>query len=276
MAARARKAARRMTKPPPYLTPDEGDAPLTRLLAPVLPRYRQLRALQEMPLALRGPCRNLILSHDRRLLFLRNQKCACTQTVQLMVHRATGAFWRGNVHRANRGILPARYRWTEIRPVLEAGSAYLFTFVRDPERRAHSAFRNFFVDRANLARTKHLPAMRARGYDPDRGAERNFDVFLDYVEECLALDPLRTDTHFRRQVDNIAFGKLPHDRIGRVESYARDIVEIHEAAGIAGFPPPELLAMRFNPSAPAASPPTPAQRARIRRIWAADYEAFGY
>ena len=266
-----------MAEPDVFLAPIEQDTLLTRALAPFFPRYRVLMELQKEPAHLRSPYRNLILSHDKRLLFLRNQKCACTQTTQfLYAYGNNGATYMGNVHRADRGIYPARYRWAVIRPVLMAHQAFLFTFVRDPVARAVSAFRNFFLDQDNIARHKHMGPMQAHGFDPAGSPERNFDVFLDYVAHTLAVDRIRCDTHWRLQVDNIAFRDLTFDLIGRVESYNADIARVFAAVGRPDFPPPALLAQRHNPSRPTTFTASPAQRARIAQIYAEDYEAFGY
>jgi len=144
---------------PITLDPVAYDTWLNRALAPFFPRYRVLLALAQEPAHLRGPLRNLVLSHDHRLLFLRNQKCACTQTTQLLYAYANGGeFYPGNVHRADRGILSGRYRWPEIKPVFESHAAFLFTFVRHPEARAHSAFRNSSLTR----RTSRAARIRAR------------------------------------------------------------------------------------------------------------------
>lgn len=262
---------------PVYLAPTRQNTLLNRLLAPFFPRYKVLLELEKEPFHLRGPLRNLILSHDRRFLFLRNQKCACTQTTQLLyAYGNHGQTYPGNVHRADRGILAARYRWPEIKPVFEAHMSFFFTFVRDPETRAHSAFRNFFVDQKNIARHKHMKPMQAHGYDPAKGDEYNFDVFLEYVAHSFEVDRFNTDSHWRLQVDNIAFHDISFDFIGRVENYEADIRHVFEAGGAPGFPPEHLLAERHNRSGAAATPVTPAQRARIRLLWAPDYEAFGY
>lgn len=234
-------------------------------------------ALSKEPAHLRPSYRNLILTHDKRLLFLRNQKCACTQTTQfLYAYSNKGATYDGNVHRANRRFYPARYHWETIKPVVEDNSAFLFTFVRDPVARAVSAFRNFFLDQDNIARHKHMGPMIAHGYASTNSAERNFDVFLDYVAHTLSVDPIRCDTHWRLQVDNIAFGTLNFDLIGRVESYQADIKRVFAAVERSDFPPETLLAQRHNPSRPSDFRATPAQRKRIEEIFVRDYEAFGY
>lgn len=262
---------------PVFLAPTRQNTLVNRVLAPFFPRYRVLLALEQEPEVLRGPLRNLIMSHDKRFLFLRNQKCACTQTTQLLyAYGNDGRTYKGNVHRADKGLFAARYRWPEIKPVFEAQSAFLFTFVRHPETRVHSAYRNFFVDLKNIARHKHMVPMKAFGFDPAKGAERNFDVFLDYVAATFEMDRFNTDSHWRLQTDNIAYTHLRFDFIGRVERYEDDIRTVFDRGGAPGFPPEALLARRFNQSGQATTAVTPAQRTRIEALYAPDYEAFGY
>ena len=262
---------------PVFHAPTNQNTLLNRLLAPFFPRYKVLLELEKEPAHLRGPLRNLILSHDRRFLFLRNQKCACTQTTQfLYAYGNHGETYPGNVHRAARGLYAARYHWPDIKPVFEAHMSYFFTFVRDPETRVRSAYRNFFVDLANIARKKHLKPMQAHGYDPTRGEAYNFDIFLDYIAHSFEVDRLNTDSHWRLQVDNIAWRDIRFDYVGRVENYEADIAHVFDAGGAPGFPPDTLLNARHNRSAAARTDVTPAQRSRIRQLYAPDYEAFGY
>ncbi|TCM86532.1 sulfotransferase family 2 domain-containing protein [Rhodovulum steppense] len=265
-----------MTEKRVYLNPLSAASPLTRALAPFFPRYRSLLALEAYPEHLRGPLRNLVMSTDRRILFLRNLKCACTSVAQLLYYYSEGRFYPRSIHRATRGVYLARYWWSEIEPVYQAHSAFLFTLTRSPQARAWSGFTNFFVDASNIARHNHMGPMRDHGYDPAHGESYNFDVFLDYIEHSLAIDPLQTSAHFRPQVFNIAFGEIPYDHIGKVETLADDLRVIFERAGAPGFPPKELIEQRFNRSEAPRTPLTPAQRRRVRTIFARDYEAFGY
>ena len=262
---------------PVFLAPTGQDTFLNHVLAPFFPRYRVLIELLKEPAHLRGPLRNLILSHDRRFLFLRNQKCACTQTTQLLyAYGNNGTTYPGNVHRANQGIYPARYRWMDIKPVFQAHMSFFFTFVRDPQARVISAFRNFFVDHSNGARQKHMGPMRAHGFDPNRDSSYNLDVFLDYVGHGFDLDPINSDSHWRLQVHNIAWSDIRYDFVGRVERYADDIARIFAAGGAPEFPLANLLAARHNPSTAPENPITAAQKSRIEALYAPDYEAFGY
>lgn len=260
-----------------FLAPEDHNTFRTRLLAPFFPRYRVLRALAHEPTHLRTIYRNFILSYDKKLLFLRNQKCACTQVTQLLFSYGNeGQVYSGNVHRANSGIYPARYNWELIKPIFEEQSAFTFTFVRHPVERAVSAFRNFFIDEKNIARHKHLPYMKGFGLSRENSHARNFDVFLDYVEATLQVDRLRCDTHWRLQVDNIGFKDLSFDLIGRVETFDTDVAKVFEAIGRVSFLKPEMLKRRHNKSHEGTFQPSRAQRHRIAGIYAADFEAFGY
>ncbi|MCV2881016.1 sulfotransferase family protein [Actibacterium sp. XHP0104] len=262
---------------PLYLNDIDSDDLKTRLLAPFAPRYRVLRQLRAEPRDMRMPLRDLVMTPDRKFLFLRNAKAGCTSIAQILYYYATGEFFPRSIHRAQKGVLLSRYHWADIKPVLASGQPCLFTFVRDPEARAYSAFTNFFVDQKNIARHNHMPAMTALGFDPGKGDSRNFDIYLDYLEACLEADALRTSTHFRPQVMNICFGKLAYDFIGKLENIAEDLPRVFEMGGAPGFPPSEVMNARFNPSK-AKRPPrlSPPQRARIRKIFEADYQAFGY
>lgn len=255
---------------------NEGLDLKTRLLAPFFPRYKSTLAARKMPDEMRTIMQNLVMTEDRRFLFLRNQKAGCTSIAQLMYAYTTGDFYSRTIHRARTGIHLARYDWDLIQSVYQAGTATLFTFVRDPESRVYSSFRNFLVDRSNLALRKHWQPLLANGYDPDGDHVRNFDVFLDYIERCLDLDPYLTDTHFRPQVLNIAFGKIDYDFIGRLENIGHDLPRVFALGGRPEFPPAEIMDHRFNASQVKPAPLTPEQRKRVRQIFAADYEAFSY
>ena len=118
--------------------------------------------------------------------------------------------------------------------------------------------------------------MVTHGYDPARATSYNLDVFLDYIAHSFAVDTLRTDTHWRLQTDNIGWGKLKFDFIGRVEDYDRDIRQVFAAVGRDDFPPDGLLSRRFNATRGAIDPVTADQRRKIEALYAPDYQAFGY
>ncbi len=263
-----------MQEKPVFLEPMRHSTLGRRFLTPFYAEYQVLDALEKEPPSLRDALRELVLSHDYRFLYLRNQKCASTLTVQLLyAWGAGGETYPGDIHRANSVIIPARYRWLDIKPIHEAHMSYLFTFVRNPEARLISAFRDLFLEATDIDGRLHYKAMKAHGYDPDRDAGYNFDVFLDYVAHSLELDRHATDRHWRMQVDNIGWREIDYDFIGRVENFAADIAQVFQAGGAGDFPPPGLIA-------PSGTEPaldiTPGQRARIRQLYAADYEAFGY
>ena len=260
-----------------YLNLPERPTPLRRALALVSPRMRSHMAIaRNYPEEMHGPLRNMILTTDRKFVFVRNLKCACTSIAQLLHYYGTGRFYPRSIHRAQSGILAARYHWPEVERTWQAGDAFTFTFTRHPEARAYSAFTNFFVDARNIARSNHWGPMQDHGFDPARDASYNFDVFLDYVAHTMDISPLRTSAHWRPQVLNVGHGRIAYDFIGKVETLTADLQTLFARAGRPDFPPAEVLEARFNRSAAVRPDLTAAQRARIRDLFAADYEAFGY
>ena len=256
---------------------DNTDTLRTRLLAPFFPRYRTLRDLDREPEHLRTVLRNMMLSGDGRLLFVRNQKCACTLTAELLYRYSTGKTPPADIHRTNKGMFAGRYRFAKIQERLyQEPPPYRFTLVRDPERRFLSAYHNFLVDQTNRAAWKHRPALTALGHDPDRGHDWNVGVFLDYIEQTTARDPIRVDSHWRLQVHNIGYYDLTYDKIGTVENMAQDLKEIFASGGQRTFDPTPFLARKANKSTAGNISLTKDHQQRLQTIYAADYEAFGY
>lgn len=263
-----------MDEKPVFLEPMRHSSLGRRFLTAFNSEYQVLDALEREPEPLRDALREWVLSHDFRLMYLRNQKCASTLTCQLLyAWGAEGQAYMGDIHRANQVIIPAKYRWLDIKPIYESHMSYQFTFVRHPEARVISAFRDLFLEATDIDGRLHYKAMKAHGYDPARDAGYNFDVFLDYIGHSLDLDRHATDRHWRLQVDNIGFGRIAYDHIGRVETFAADIAHVFEAAGAAGFITQGMIPAAA--SAPAVQI-TPAQRARIQTLYAEDYQALGY
>lgn len=259
-----------------YLNPLSASTPLARALSPFFPRYRSLAALDGYPEHLRGALRTLVMSTDRKLLFLRNHRCASTAIAQLLHYYGEGRFHDGSIHRARRGVVLARYAWDEVEPVFNDRSAVLFTVTRDPVARAWSAFRALCMERTVRAVQNHLGPMRDHGYDARRGLAYNFDVFMDYVETTLHIDPLQTSAHFRPQVYNLAYGEIPYDYIGKVERLAHDLRNVFDRVGAPDFPPEAVIARGLRSKADEAPPLSPVQRRRLRQIFEKDFEAFGY
>ncbi len=246
-------------------------------LSPFLRKYRTRSGVWRLDPALIPVAHHLVVSGDERLVYANNAKAACTSITSVIYKYTFG----DTPDRSDAMGDDPRFRygvdfWKENTATLNSGKAFVFTSVRDPLARSLSAFRNVFIDRGNRFSRVQRRAIRKFGFRDTMATSAKFDVFLDYVETSLALAPLRTDQHFRRQVDNVAYGHVTYDHIVRVENLAEDLVRIPELAGIDDPHAAFVQQPHRNRSNPLAFSPDAEQRARIFAIYGPDYEAFGY
>ncbi|MCX7890600.1 MAG: sulfotransferase family protein [Rhodobacteraceae bacterium] len=145
---------------------------------------------------------------------------------------------------------------------------FCFTVVRDPHARALSAF----LDKVGR-RTGHS-AHFFRWFRPATPREPGFADFVAYLEE----GGLWHDLHWAPQHGLLHLPFARYDMIGRVERLETDLPAI--LARAFGAPPAGIE--RFDhapPTGAAARLPamlTPALRAALARLYAADFAAFGY
>lgn len=119
---------------------------------------------------------------------------------------------------------------------------------------------------------------RRLGYDPNGSPDRNFDLFLEYLAQTFALDPARANPHWRPQTLNIAHGEIDYAVVGRVERMRADLRALGERLGhrfpdLDAVTGPHFNHARKTDELLAA---TASQRARVRQLFAADYDAFSY
>lgn len=148
-----------------------------------------------------------------------------------------------------------------------SGDAYRFTFVRDPVRRAESAFRDKIL---NTADEEYRSKVReALGLAPD--APVTLDVFVDALE---AQEPLEMDAHWRPQHLNLMHPLITYDHIGRLESFAEDLAHVRETCRLPDVP----VAVRNTTGGRGAGPldERPDLLRRVRKVYARDYELYGY
>jgi hypothetical protein len=246
-----------------------------RRLAPFFRKYRERSAYSKLPETLRIAYEDGLLTDDGKLFYVKNSKAGCTSIAQLLYHYSKGDFCGENIHDARKTLRQYRDHWRDFEEAL-GGSAVAFTFVRHPESRLVSAFRNFFVDRKNRAHLLHLPAMESRGFNGNNSQSKNFGIFLDYVEESIAIDPLYTDRHWRSQHINIASNDIDYTVIGRLENFYCDLKKVFARIGQSAFLTEDRISARFNRSKDHSSNLTASERSRIETIYARDYELFGY
>ena len=259
-----------------------NDKPKQRLkakvLAPFREKYREERAMAVLPERLATTFFVALTTEDRRFFYVRNSKCGCTTVSQLIHAYVFGRFFEGNIHLCD-DIPHGLENWRLHMEALANPDTTRFTIVRHPLDRVRSAFFNFFIDQKNISREQHMGNMAALGLDLEDPLDRNFDRFLDYIEMSFEQSRLYTDRHWRPQVDNIAYGEIDYDFIGKLEFLERDIRQVFERAGAVDVVDRFLTGANFNRSSNRGGDefePSPRQLRRIQDFYAEDFDAFGY
>lgn len=214
----------------------------------------------------------IVLSRDGRLAFVKNSKCACTSITKAIHHYDTGAQFDGNIHREGKHLRQGYRSWNDIRDALQSNQPYVFSFVRDPEARAVSAYVDFVVKATNPSRRFHQATFLEFGLTRDVDLSQGFDRFLDMIASQLSEDPIRTDRHWRLQKDNLGLGWISYDFIGRVEHLAQDFQQVRNALGV----PTERFELSVSNRTGSSElfNITKDQRRRVQDIYAADYTTF--
>jgi hypothetical protein len=147
------------------------------------------------------------------------------------------------------------------------GEAFRFTFVRDPLRRAESAYLNRIVQmpqyegRVKLQRVLGLPEDPAGHLTPEQ-----------FVAALEASDPLTMNAHWRPQHINLMHPLVTYDHIGRLETFADDLGQIQDALGLPRMPPE-----RRNVTDRRGGPPfDEGLLRRLRWVYEADCDLYGY
>lgn len=247
-----------------------------RFLAPFSAKYRFYHELGKFPHHLQLIALDVLVSDDRKIALVKNSKAGCSTAAHVLYQYSRGHRYEGDIHQAEAGLLQGREHFREALPFLDVAETLNVTFVRHPVARAVSAYTDFFIDKKNLRTRFHIEAIREFGFTEGADDEANFSAFLHFVGASLALNREYTDRHFRPQTVNTAFGHIAYDFIGRVEHFERDMGAILRMAGASEDAIAALDMGAQNRSRRARYQPTPAQIAEIERLYAEDYEAFGY
>ena len=246
----------------------------SRLLWPVYPRYRKRRGIETLPVALGMAFRQIAMTPDGALLLVKNAKAGSSSATQLLNFVASGQAM-DHAHCRESDLIQGPEHWRKLLAAIRSGRTYVFSVVRHPESRFLSAFKDFFLAQRNKAARLHIPHMVRRGYDPAGDVGRNIDAFIEYASDTLARSPDRCDHHWREQVRNLAIDHISFDRICRVETLGADLHQAAAEAGVAAHVPDSALNKAYNRSTSEVSL-SPAQAARVRELYARDFETFGY
>ncbi len=232
--------------------------------------------------------RNFIYNPAHRLVFAYVPKVACTNW-KCVLRALTGApDWldSARAHDRRRSGLQYLDQQTAPEAILNDSSVRKFACVRHPRARALSAYLNKIEHRLpghrGAAFNDHfsrivaeIDSFRQTCLDSDLYPAITFEVFLRWLE---AGSYFTQDEHWRPQVDLLCLGHVRFDFIGRFETLAQDADHIlAQIKSPVPFPSP--AAIKFAPSGTAGrlrSSYTPACQALVARIYARDFQAFGY
>jgi len=206
---------------------------------------------------------------DHGCIYVKNLKAGCS-TVTLWLHR---------IHTGDHEFVPATKRHAEFRVPrpgkvgwdrvvrMLRGEAYRFTFVRDPIRRAESAYVDKILN-DDLLRGRLREAAGMPG-PPDGPV--SIDEFVVALETT---DPLAMDAHWRPQYLNLIHPLVEYELIGRLENFKADLARVREATGMPEVP----MEVRNRSASSDASvlDGRPDLRTRLETIYARDFELYGY
>lgn len=154
--------------------------------------------------------------------------------------------------------------------MLKSGELFRFCFVRHPYDRLLSAY----LDKISRDWPGNGPIQESLGLTPEVALSLSFPAFVDRVSEqsVAAMNP-----HWRVQVDQTHQGRIAYDFIGRVERLPEDLFRVGEyiGANLEQYYAPERR-RDTGAAQRRAEFYTPALKAKVRDIYARDFEQFGY
>lgn len=227
------------------------------------------------------------------LVYLNLPKCASTTIQNHLLYIASGAYAADPqaIHQHG-GLRRSREDSDDTHALIArqlADGALVFTFVRDPGRRAYACFNEKIMQtgRHSFVAIRHA-LERGWGLRPPRPDEvpslelqrENFTAFLRFVEANLAGDTdIRRDPHWCPQGPMLVHYRqhLKIDLVGKVESFAADMALVLHKAGVRRIPDVQWRPWR-HPAAPFSFDEvlTPELQAQLDRIYDADYKHLGY
>ena len=246
------------------------------VLSTVLARYKCKVGISKLPLEYQVFLPFTVSTDDKKLVYVKNSKVACTSISHLMYQYSNGHSFEGNIHSDSIPLRHGIYHWKENLALLKSNSAITFSIVRHPESRCVSAFQNFFVDRSGDILKTHFNAIKAFGFDKNQSQEDNFNVFLDYVQASHELSPNYVDRHWRAQHINLGIGTVKYDHIGKIENLSADMETIRDLAKIDAHHFEKVQMAKRNESSSTKFVVTAEQSTRIASIYSKDFELFGY
>ncbi|HET7193935.1 MAG TPA: sulfotransferase family protein [Nocardioides sp.] len=218
---------------------------------------------------------------EYKCIYVRNAKVA-TGTTLLWLHRVhTGDHDFTpvrSIHAEQRLPTPEDVGWDNVLDMLD-GKAFRFSFVRDPVRRVESAHRNKvlgYPNRGGRAGVRRLRGLvRALGLRDLPAQGLSFDQFVAALEILAAEDEVKMDAHWRPQHLNLMHGLVTYDLVGRLENFDADLAKVREATGMPDVPI-EIWKNASTRSSASLFSGRHDLLEKVRRVYARDFELFGY
>ncbi|HVZ91621.1 MAG TPA: sulfotransferase family protein [Rhizomicrobium sp.] len=209
-------------------------------------------------------------SEKHRYIYVETPKVACS-SIKLTLQRIElndRAYAPDDIHkRADSPLLAARARPRRFLRALRSSAYFRFCFVRNPYGRILSAYLDKLV-RSERERPQSLASL---GLAPEARPS-----FLDFLELLADAEPSRFDVHWARQVDLLTPHLIAYDFIGRFESFDADFSTVLRRIGRGPDWIADARRHRTDASAQMDRWIGPPERALIERIYAADFDAYGY
>jgi hypothetical protein len=233
---------------------------------------------------------------DHPLIYLNMPKAACTTIKNLLYYMQFGRYHEAplDIH-ASDALLRSRTDTPEVHRAIHGHMAsphFVFTFVREPGRRAYSCF----IEKVLYQKHRSFPHVRAMlqrryGFDlpsePEAvdglSAEQVADGFIRFLrfvnDNVHDRTKMKKDAHWLPQSHIVRRyqQQFVPDLVGRVESFDRDFSHVLQHYRGPHVPP---LDIKFNEG---PKPPhrfeavaTDQSRALLNEIYGTDYHLFGY
>lgn len=244
--------------------------------SPVNKKYRHQLRMAIMPREKLDIYRLCYITRNQKLGYYKNSKAACTTILGLLSYYASQKKVT-DPHKSPPGLLEGRfYLHAADIAFMKPSPTYTFSSVRHPETRVLSAYKNFFIDKTNRAGPKHFDSITKRGFTLGEHSTENLDIFIDYIDEAISQNRRHCDGHWREQHVNLGLNTISYDKICKLENLEQDLVEVFSAVGASDFTATIAASKKQNSSSKMEVLLSKQQRAKVERIFAQDYEVFGY
>lgn len=249
-----------------------------RVLAPLVRRYRGKVAASKTSSAIQQTIAHFAQTSDRRLLYVKNYKCGTTSILSELYRYSTGCYPPNGVaiHKSKHALIQGHYGVFDNLQALNNPAIFKFTFARHPYSRFLSGFQDFIGEARNLLTPRLASQFEHFGVSPKKSEAANIDAAIDCIQASFEKDPMTIDTHFRSQTINMAWGSVEYDFIGRLENLTSDLRYVFEQVGACEYASSITPQTPRNKSKSIKPELNKAQKRRLKKLYEADFETFGY